>query len=51
MLRIEVWFSGEANDSHIVGQLRRNVEKCLATRLDGTIGNAVKCDTKGHSVK
>jgi len=47
VLRIEVWFSGY-DDTTSVNLLRRNVERVMATRLDGSQGNAPKCDTKAH---
>jgi translation initiation factor 4E len=50
VIRIELWFSN-ADDQHAVNALRRNVEKCLATRLDGSIGVAAKCETKAHHLK
>lgn len=47
VIRIEVWFSNY-DDTSAVNQLRRNVEKAMATRLDGSVGFAPKCDTKAH---
>mmetsp|Transcript_117369 Transcript_117369/g.252363 ORF Transcript_117369/g.252363 Transcript_117369/m.252363 type:complete len:228 (-) Transcript_117369:314-997(-) len=48
VIRLEVWFTN-FDDSNAVQTLRRNVEKCMATRLDGTGGTPPKCETKGHA--
>merc|ERR1712083_76845 len=48
MIRLEVWFSNY-DDNASVQMLRRNVEKCMATRLDGTQGVFPKCETKAHT--
>mmetsp|Transcript_71488 Transcript_71488/g.198430 ORF Transcript_71488/g.198430 Transcript_71488/m.198430 type:complete len:231 (-) Transcript_71488:263-955(-) len=47
VIRLEVWFTN-FEDSAAVGTLRRNVEKCMSTRLDGSQGTAPKCETKAH---
>uniref|UniRef100_A0A7S1RS49 Eukaryotic translation initiation factor 4E n=1 Tax=Alexandrium catenella TaxID=2925 RepID=A0A7S1RS49_ALECA len=47
VIRLEVWFSN-FEDTQAVQTLRRNVEKCMATRLDGTQGSSPKCETKAH---
>jgi len=47
VIRLEVWFTNY-DDTQSVNLLRRNVEKCMATRLDGSLGTAPKCDTKSH---
>mmetsp|Transcript_96949 Transcript_96949/g.313035 ORF Transcript_96949/g.313035 Transcript_96949/m.313035 type:complete len:232 (+) Transcript_96949:90-785(+) len=47
VIRLEVWFSNY-DDTQAVNTLRRNVEKCMATRLDGTQGQAPKGETKSH---
>jgi len=47
VIRLEVWFSN-FEDTSAVQTLRKNVEKCMATRLDGSVGSAPKCDTKSH---
>jgi len=47
-IRLEVWFTN-IDDQTAVAQLRKNVEKCMATRLDGTVGQIPKCDTKSHA--
>ena len=47
VIRIEVWFQDYDNTVN-VNQLRRSVEKVMATRLDGSQGAAPKCDTKAH---
>jgi len=48
VIRLEVWFT--SYDDSAVATLRRNVEKCMATRLDGTIGQAPRGETKSHHV-
>merc|ERR1711974_269336 len=45
VIRLEVWFSN-MEDNAQVQTLKKNVEKCMATRLDGSVGSAPKCDTK-----
>eukprot|EP00747_Dinoflagellata_sp_TGD_P164096 gnl/TRDRNA2_/TRDRNA2_183554_c0_seq1.p1 gnl/TRDRNA2_/TRDRNA2_183554_c0~~gnl/TRDRNA2_/TRDRNA2_183554_c0_seq1.p1 ORF type:complete len:229 (-),score=54.14 gnl/TRDRNA2_/TRDRNA2_183554_c0_seq1:146-832(-) len=47
VIRLEVWFSNY-DDTQAVNALRRNVEKCMATRLDGSTGTVPKCETKSH---
>lgn len=37
VIRIEVWFT-ENEDSQAIGTLRKNVEKCMAHKLDGAHG-------------
>lgn len=52
-IRIEVWFSNFA-DTASVQQLQDSLEKCMATRLDGTssrIGEWGKTDVKSHKPK
>jgi len=52
-IRIEVWFSNFA-DTAKVQQLQDSLEKCMATRLDGTmsrIGDWGKTDIKSHKPK
>jgi len=46
-IRLEIWFTNY-DDTNAVNTLRRNIEKCMATRLDGTIGQIPKCDLKSH---
>jgi len=46
-IRIEVWFT-EYENTAAVQQLRKNVERCMSTRLDGTSGVVPKCDAKTH---
>lgn len=46
-IRIEVWFT-DYSDPGVVQTLRKNIEKCMATRLDGGQGQAPKCDAKTH---
>lgn len=48
-IRIEVWFSDYENTSAVT-QLRKNVERCMATRLDGTVGTPPKGEAKTHIV-
>mmetsp|Transcript_12203 Transcript_12203/g.28452 ORF Transcript_12203/g.28452 Transcript_12203/m.28452 type:complete len:231 (+) Transcript_12203:98-790(+) len=48
VIRIEVWFSNY-DDTQAVNTLRKNIEKCMATHLDGSQGQIPKCDTKAHS--
>mmetsp|Transcript_8165 Transcript_8165/g.17796 ORF Transcript_8165/g.17796 Transcript_8165/m.17796 type:complete len:231 (+) Transcript_8165:60-752(+) len=47
LIRLEVWFTNY-DDSQAVNNLRRSVEKCMATRLDGSLSAAPKGDTKSH---
>eukprot|EP00929_Paragymnodinium_shiwhaense_P004205 TRINITY_DN104970_c0_g1_i1.p1 TRINITY_DN104970_c0_g1~~TRINITY_DN104970_c0_g1_i1.p1 ORF type:complete len:230 (+),score=65.01 TRINITY_DN104970_c0_g1_i1:93-782(+) len=47
VIRLEVWFSNY-EDTAAVQQLRKNVEKCMATRLDGSMGTPLKCEVKPH---
>lgn len=49
VIRLEVWFSGY-DDTAAVQNLRRSVEKCMATHLDGTQGSVPRCDLKSHMV-
>jgi len=46
-IRLEVWFTNY-EDTSAVNLLRKNIEKCMATRLDGNIGQIPKCDLKSH---
>jgi len=48
-IRLEVWFSNY-DDTQAVNTLRRNVERCMATHLDGTQGQAPRGETKSHNV-
>lgn len=47
VIRLEVWFSNY-DDTQSVNTLRKNIEKCMATRLDGSLGQAPRCETKSH---
>jgi len=47
VIRLEVWFTN-IDDPAAVQVLRKNVEKCMATRLDGSQGEPPKCETKAH---
>jgi translation initiation factor 4E len=52
-IRIEVWFSN-FEDTTQVDLLQRNLEKCMGTKLDGTVSSANswgKTDRKSHIVK
>jgi len=51
-VRIEVWFSNY-EDTEKVDQLCKNLEKCMATKLDGTVaaGNWGRNERKSHIVK
>merc|ERR1719329_2091575 len=52
-IRIEVWFSN-FEDTDKVDILQRNLEKCMATKLDGTVSTANswgKTDRKTHITK
>ena len=46
-IRLEVWFSNY-DDTQAVATLKRNVERCMSTRLDGVVGAIPKCDAKTH---
>merc|ERR1712202_114114 len=48
VIRIEVWYK-DHDDSRAVSMLRRNVEKCMATHIDGSQGSFPKCETKSHN--
>ncbi|CAJ1399689.1 unnamed protein product [Effrenium voratum] len=48
-VRMEVWFG--AGDNEVVAALRRNVERCLATRtLEGRLGVVPKAEVKSHKL-
>mmetsp|Transcript_160114 Transcript_160114/g.513707 ORF Transcript_160114/g.513707 Transcript_160114/m.513707 type:complete len:228 (-) Transcript_160114:74-757(-) len=47
-IRLEVWFTNY-DDTQAVNTLRRNVERCMATRLDGSVGQAPRGETKSHN--
>lgn len=42
-----MWFTNY-EDSNAVQALKKSVEKCMATRLDGTVGSPPKGETKSH---
>lgn len=46
-IRIELWYS-KASEAQ-VNALRRSMEKCMATRLDGSQGQPPKPESKSHS--
>jgi len=46
-IRIELWYSKGTEQQ--VAALRRSMERCMATRLDGTQGQLPKPETKSHS--
>mmetsp|Transcript_105358 Transcript_105358/g.286106 ORF Transcript_105358/g.286106 Transcript_105358/m.286106 type:complete len:230 (+) Transcript_105358:93-782(+) len=48
VVRLEVWFS-DYEDQQAVQTLRRSVEACMSTRLDGSHGQAPRGETKSHS--
>lgn len=50
VIRLEVWFSN-FDDTAAVNALKKSVERCMSTRLDGTQGPVPKCDVKGHTTK
>jgi len=45
-IRIELWYS-KASEAQVTA-LRKSMEKCLATRLDGSQGLQVKPESKAH---
>lgn len=47
VIRLEIWFTN-IDDTSQVNLLKKNIEKCMATRLDGSVGTAPKCETKSH---
>mmetsp|Transcript_30643 Transcript_30643/g.55990 ORF Transcript_30643/g.55990 Transcript_30643/m.55990 type:complete len:240 (+) Transcript_30643:73-792(+) len=52
-IRIEVWFSN-FEDTEKVDMLQRNLEKCMSTRLDGTVAKEApwgKTDRRSHAKK
>jgi len=49
VIRLEIWFTNY-EDTQAVNTLKRNIEKCMATRLDGTQGQAPRAETKSHNV-
>eukprot|EP00933_Yihiella_yeosuensis_P006164 TRINITY_DN110835_c0_g1_i1.p1 TRINITY_DN110835_c0_g1~~TRINITY_DN110835_c0_g1_i1.p1 ORF type:complete len:266 (+),score=59.08 TRINITY_DN110835_c0_g1_i1:90-800(+) len=48
VLRIELWFS-RYDAAQAWGELKKNMEKAMGQRLDGSTSVPVKCETKGHS--
>lgn len=46
-IRLELWFTGY-EDTAAVSQLKKSVERCMSTRLDGVMGAVPKCDAKTH---
>lgn len=44
-IRIEVWFTDYEES---MSALKKSVEKCMATRLDGSMGTIPKGETKSH---
>eukprot|EP00933_Yihiella_yeosuensis_P026952 TRINITY_DN20911_c0_g1_i1.p1 TRINITY_DN20911_c0_g1~~TRINITY_DN20911_c0_g1_i1.p1 ORF type:complete len:231 (-),score=43.55 TRINITY_DN20911_c0_g1_i1:113-805(-) len=49
VIRLEVWYTNH-DDTQAVNTLRKNIEKCMSTRLDGSTGQAPKVETKSHSL-
>jgi translation initiation factor 4E len=48
-IRIELWFA-KYNDQNAVNLLKKNMEKCLGTRVDGSVAQlTTKPDMKPHS--
>eukprot|EP00386_Alphamonas_edax_P014169 GDKI01043578.1.p1 GENE.GDKI01043578.1~~GDKI01043578.1.p1 ORF type:complete len:250 (+),score=80.68 GDKI01043578.1:95-844(+) len=47
MLRVEVWFQ-TIDDKETVEALRKNVEKCMSTKLDGSAGPKPNSEIKSH---
>merc|ERR1719329_2051792 len=50
VIRLEIWFTN-FDDNTAVNALKKNIEQCMGTRLDGSVGQVPKCDVKGHSSK
>lgn len=50
VIRLEIWFTN-MEDNAAVSALKKHVERCMATRLDGSLGQAPKCDVKSHVSK
>eukprot|EP00931_Biecheleriopsis_adriatica_P071508 TRINITY_DN4537_c0_g1_i1.p1 TRINITY_DN4537_c0_g1~~TRINITY_DN4537_c0_g1_i1.p1 ORF type:complete len:231 (-),score=49.18 TRINITY_DN4537_c0_g1_i1:94-786(-) len=48
VIRLEIWFTNY-DDTTAVQALKKSIEKCMATRLDGSLGTPPKCETKPHS--
>merc|ERR1712137_1201076 len=48
VIRLEIWFTNY-DDTTAVQALKKSIEKCMATRLDGSLGTPPKCETKSHS--
>lgn len=48
LIRVEVWFSNH-DDTAAVQALKRSVERCMATHLDGAQGQAPRCEIKSHN--
>jgi len=47
VIRLEIWYTNH-DDTAQVNLLRKNVEKCMSTRLDGSSGMVPKCEVKSH---
>jgi translation initiation factor 4E len=49
-IRIEIWYS--TDDQPQVQTLKRNVENCMMTKSDGSLGTPLpKCEVKSHNAK
>jgi len=48
ILRIELWFA-RYDDTNAVTLLKKNMEKCICQKLDGSPGTAVKIELKAHA--
>lgn len=49
-LRVEIWFS-RAVDSRHLQKVKSKLEKSMVLRLDGTSGQAPRCDVKYHATR
>mmetsp|Transcript_64230 Transcript_64230/g.140795 ORF Transcript_64230/g.140795 Transcript_64230/m.140795 type:complete len:228 (-) Transcript_64230:78-761(-) len=49
VIRLEVWFTN-MEDTAATQALKKSVEKCMATRLDGTVGAPPKGEIKTHQI-
>mmetsp|Transcript_30881 Transcript_30881/g.67619 ORF Transcript_30881/g.67619 Transcript_30881/m.67619 type:complete len:226 (-) Transcript_30881:200-877(-) len=50
VLRLEIWYCSNSSAQEVAA-LKKNVEKCLAHRLDGSSVSTPKCEIKGHQAK
>lgn len=47
-IRLEVWFT-ECKSEKTLNDLWKSVDRCIATKLDGSLGNIPKSDMRWHS--